>query len=62
MSKDRCILGTVSIGGCFGKGRPAGICRYLLAALEAGIGAIDTSPAYEMLNCMSAKRLVFGKV
>jgi aryl-alcohol dehydrogenase-like predicted oxidoreductase len=46
MSKDRCILGTVGIGGVWGKVDPQESVDTILAALEAGIGAIDTAPAY----------------
>jgi len=46
MNKDRCILSTAGLGGVWGKVDPQEPVDTLIAALEAGISAIDTAPAY----------------
>jgi D-threo-aldose 1-dehydrogenase len=46
MGKERCILGTVGLGGVWGKIDPQESVATLLTAFEAGISAIDTAPAY----------------
>ena len=46
MNKDRCVLGTVGLGGVWGKVNPQESVNTLLTALESGISAIDTAPAY----------------
>src|SRR5579859_5125718 len=46
MSLDRLILGTAGLGGVWGKVDPEASVRTVLEALEAGICAIDTAPAY----------------
>ncbi len=46
MNKDRYILGTVGLGGVWGKVDPQESVDTLIAALEAGISTIDTAPAY----------------
>ncbi|MCU7552556.1 aldo/keto reductase [Chitinophagaceae bacterium LB-8] len=43
---DRCILGTVGLGGVWHKVDPDESISTIIAALENGIGAIDTAPAY----------------
>lgn len=44
--KQRCILGTAGLGGVLGKVDPIESVNTILTALEAGIQAIDTAPAY----------------
>ena len=46
MHKERCVLGTVGLGGIWGKVSPEESVNTLLKALENGIQAIDTAPAY----------------
>src|SRR5437870_5406146 len=46
MSLERCILGTAGLGGVWGPVNPLESVRTLLFALEIGINAIDTAPAY----------------
>lgn len=46
MAVDRLILGTGGLGGVWGKVDRYESVRTILAALQAGIGAIDTAPAY----------------
>ncbi|RPD39946.1 aldo/keto reductase [Chitinophaga barathri] len=46
MKLERLILGTAGIGGVWGPVDPAASVETVLAALEHGIGAIDTAPAY----------------
>ncbi|SMO71820.1 aldo/keto reductase [Solitalea koreensis] len=43
---NRCVLGTAGIGGVWGKVDPEESVKTILEALECGIGAIDTAPAY----------------
>lgn len=44
--KERCVLGTAGLGGVLGKVDPTESVNTILTALEAGIKAIDTAPAY----------------
>jgi aryl-alcohol dehydrogenase-like predicted oxidoreductase len=44
--KERCVLGTAGLGGVLGKVDPTESVNTILTALEAGIQAIDTAPAY----------------
>ncbi|HEX5153177.1 MAG TPA: aldo/keto reductase [Parafilimonas sp.] len=46
MSLERCILGTAGLGGVWGSVDPQESVGALLLALESGINAIDTAPAY----------------
>lgn len=46
MSIGRCILGTAGLGGVWGPVDPQESVGTLLLALESGINAIDTAPAY----------------
>ena len=46
MTLERCILGTAGLGGVWGPVDPQESVRSILYALENGIGAIDTAPAY----------------
>jgi aryl-alcohol dehydrogenase-like predicted oxidoreductase len=46
MSFDRIVLGTAGLGGVWGPVDPAESVRTILSALESGITAIDTAPAY----------------
>jgi aryl-alcohol dehydrogenase-like predicted oxidoreductase len=46
MHKDRCVLGTVGLGGVWGKIDPQESVNTLLQAMEQGIRAVDTAPAY----------------
>jgi D-threo-aldose 1-dehydrogenase len=43
---DRCVLGTVGLGGVWHKVDPGESISTIIAALESGISAIDTAPAY----------------
>lgn len=43
---NRCILGTAALGGVWGKVDPNESVRTILSALEQGIVALDTAPAY----------------
>jgi len=43
---ERLILGTAGIGGIWGPVEPAASVETVLLAMELGIGAIDTAPAY----------------
>lgn len=45
-NKERCVLGTAGLGGVWGKIDPIESVDTILTALEAGIHAIDTAPAY----------------
>lgn len=45
-NKERCVLGTAGLGGVLGEVNPTESVNTILAALEAGITAIDTAPAY----------------
>lgn len=45
-NKERCVLGTAGLGGVWGKVDPIESVDTILAALEAGINAIDAAPAY----------------
>lgn len=42
----RCVLGTAGLGGVWGKVNPEESVRCILEALDSGIAAIDTAPAY----------------
>ena len=46
MSLDRCVLGTAALGGVWGPVNKKESVATLLMALDAGITAIDTAPAY----------------
>jgi D-threo-aldose 1-dehydrogenase len=46
MSLERCILGTAGLGGVWGAVDPQESVSTLLLALQSGIRAIDTAPAY----------------
>jgi aryl-alcohol dehydrogenase-like predicted oxidoreductase len=46
MNAKRIVLGTAALGGVWGKTDPATSVRTILTALENGITAIDTAPAY----------------
>ncbi len=46
MNLNRLVLGTVGIGGIWGPVDAAESVQTIIAALEAGISAIDTAPAY----------------
>ncbi|HET7897865.1 MAG TPA: aldo/keto reductase, partial [Flavisolibacter sp.] len=46
MNLDRCTLGTAGLGGIWGPVDPQESVRSILLALENGIQAIDTAPAY----------------
>lgn len=46
MYTERIILGTAGLGGIWGKVSKEGSVETIYAALELGIGAIDTAPAY----------------
>jgi D-threo-aldose 1-dehydrogenase len=46
MSVERCILGTAGLGGVWGPVDPQESVSTILLALERGINAIDTAPAY----------------
>lgn len=46
MYMERIILGTAGLGGVWGNVNEAGSVETIYAALELGIGAIDTAPAY----------------
>lgn len=43
---NRCVLGTAGLGGVWGQVDPDESIRSILTALERGITAIDTAPAY----------------
>jgi len=45
-NKERCVLGTAGLGGVWGEVDPQESVDTILTALEAGIHAIDTAPAY----------------
>ena len=45
-AQDRCILGTAGLGGVWGRIDPEESVKAILLALELGITAIDTAPAY----------------
>lgn len=45
-NNERCVLGTAGLGGVWGKVDPQESVDTILAALNAGINAIDTAPAY----------------
>ncbi|CAL1517913.1 aldo/keto reductase [Chitinophaga sp. MM2321] len=45
-NNERCVLGTAGLGGIWGKVDPKESVDTILTALEAGINAIDTAPAY----------------
>ncbi|MBX3256457.1 MAG: aldo/keto reductase [Chitinophagaceae bacterium] len=45
-TKERYVLGTAGLGGVWGKVNPRESVNTLLMALESGISAIDTAPAY----------------
>lgn len=57
MNKDRLILGTAGIGGIWGQVAPAASVETVLMALEAGIGAIDTAPAYALAEAYVGEAL-----
>jgi aryl-alcohol dehydrogenase-like predicted oxidoreductase len=46
MSFDRIVLGTAGLGGVWSPVNPGESVQTILAALESGITAIDTAPAY----------------
>ncbi|TDW95924.1 aldo/keto reductase [Dinghuibacter silviterrae] len=46
MNIDRYILGTAALGGVYGPVDPGTSVRTILQALEKGIPAVDTAPAY----------------
>ncbi len=46
MSIERCILGTAGLGGVWGPVDPGESVSTVLLALESGMNAIDTAPAY----------------
>lgn len=48
---NRCILGTAALGGVWGKVDPHESVRTIRSALEQGIVAIDTAPAYGDAEC-----------
>ncbi len=45
-NNERCVLGTAGLGGVWGKVDPQESVDTILTALNAGIKAIDTAPAY----------------
>src|SRR5438128_357161 len=46
MFNERAVLGTAGLGGVWGKVHPTESVDTLLQALESGVNAIDTAPAY----------------
>lgn len=53
--QDRCILGTAGLGGVWGRIDPEESIKAILVALENGITAIDTAPAYGDAEVLAGK-------
>ena len=54
---DQCILGTAGLGGVWGKVNKEESVKAILQALENGINAIDTAPAYGDADLLIAEAL-----